>query len=440
MKTASKPSSKIFFGLSSFQSLAMFRRGLFYSYLSIYLRYFLKMSVTETTLFATLPMIFNVIFQTFIWGVVSDKYQLRRTLIIAGELSAGLGTLVVFYAHRSVDIMIAGWVIILGLSIVEIFWSASNVGWSALISDIYPSHERSAVQGKLSSVGGIGRVFGVWIGGVLYDGFKLEYAGWGFYEGGIFVVASIVMFVSVFPMFFTPEGGISKEKLIQEKNDYNESHSLNGENSSNYVMIIFLTACIFINFGRNSIATLFSQFLYLESGFNISSDMLSYIVNIQSLAIILMGLLVGRIGKRIGNQHFLLVGPGLSVIALLLIPLTNEIVVIYISNFMRGCSEVIINASSYAFVSTLISPEKRGKYFGIFNATFFLSWGLAGTLISGPLADFLILVGFTEIFAYKMTFIIGAIITLIGFIILIWLFFRVVNNNKFKHSSAYETT
>ncbi len=181
MKTVSKPSFQIFLGLSSFQSLAMFRRGLFYSYLSIYLRYFLEMSVTETTLFATLPMIFNVVFQTFIWGVVSDKYQLRRTLIIAGELAAGLGTIVVFYAHRSVDIMIAGWIIILGLSIVEIFWSASNVGWSALISDIYPSVERSAVQGRLSSVGGIGRVFGVWIGGLLYDGFKLEYAGWGFY-------------------------------------------------------------------------------------------------------------------------------------------------------------------------------------------------------------------------------------------------------------------
>ncbi len=247
------------------------------------------------------------------------------------------------------------------------------------------------------------------------------------------------MFISVFPMFLTPEGGISKERLIQEKNDYNESHSFNGENSSNYIMIVFLTACIFINFGRNSIATLFSQFLYLESGFNISSDILSYIVNIQSLAIILMGLLVGRIGKRIGTQHFLLAGTGLAVIALLLIPLANEIVVIYISNFMRGCSEVIINASSYAFVSTLISPEKRGKYFGIFNATFILSWGLAGTLISGPLADFLIFVGLTEIFAYKMTFIVGAIITLVGFIILIWLFFRVVNNNNSKHSSAYET-
>ena len=48
---------KIFLGISSFQILAMFRRGLFYSYLTIYLRHFLGLSVTTTTLFATFPMI-----------------------------------------------------------------------------------------------------------------------------------------------------------------------------------------------------------------------------------------------------------------------------------------------------------------------------------------------------------------------------------------------
>ncbi|MHA2273314.1 MAG: hypothetical protein ACXACI_15755, partial [Candidatus Hodarchaeales archaeon] len=61
-------SHRAFFGLSSFQVLAMFRRGLFYTYLSIYLRFYLGLSVTETTLFATIPMILNVTFQMFVWG------------------------------------------------------------------------------------------------------------------------------------------------------------------------------------------------------------------------------------------------------------------------------------------------------------------------------------------------------------------------------------
>ncbi len=78
------PPLKVFLGISSFQALAMFRRGLFYAFLSIYLRYFLGLSVTETTLFATLPMVFNILSQTLIWGRLSDRRQLRRTLILWG--------------------------------------------------------------------------------------------------------------------------------------------------------------------------------------------------------------------------------------------------------------------------------------------------------------------------------------------------------------------
>ena len=88
-----------FIGLSSFQILAMFRRGMFYTYLSIYMRDFLLLSVTETTLYATLPMLMSVIFQNFVWGPLSDKLQRRRTLIILGEVLAGIGTITVWFVH-----------------------------------------------------------------------------------------------------------------------------------------------------------------------------------------------------------------------------------------------------------------------------------------------------------------------------------------------------
>ena len=92
-----------FFSVSSFQILAMFRRGMFYAYLSVYLRYFLNLSVTETTLFATLPMLANIVFQTALWGRLADRYQLRRTLIIRGEILGGAGTLFVWYFHTLPD-------------------------------------------------------------------------------------------------------------------------------------------------------------------------------------------------------------------------------------------------------------------------------------------------------------------------------------------------
>lgn len=147
----------------------MFRRGLFYAYLTIYLRHYLGLSVTATTLFATFPMLVNILSQNFIWGRISDRFQLRRTLIITGEILAALGTVAVWYLHRLPENPTdAGMVIIIGLTIPALFWSMSNISWSALISDLYREEERGAIQGRLTSMGGIGRMAGIWMGALLY--------------------------------------------------------------------------------------------------------------------------------------------------------------------------------------------------------------------------------------------------------------------------------
>ncbi|MFX0201419.1 MAG: MFS transporter, partial [Candidatus Hodarchaeota archaeon] len=385
-------SHRVFLGLSSFQVLAMFRRGLFYTYLSIYLRFYLGLSVTETTLFATLPMILNVTFQMLVWGVLSDKYQLRRTLVIVGEALAGIGTLVVWYAHTAVDHrLLAGYIVIIGLSIVEIFWSMSNVGWSALISDLYAYEERNAVQGQLASMGGLGRIVGIWIGGLLYDGFQQQYEGWGFYEGSLFFAAAFAMFLSIIPMALLPEGGIQEEifEEIPLSEETNPTTSMG-------VFIVFLIAMIFINFGRNSIAITMPQYLVLDSGFDLSSGMLSYVMNTQSLAMILMGLVVGWLGLRLGNGNTIVLGAGMGITALLILAISTNLSLVFLASFLRGCAQVTVMTSSYAFASRLIPLKNRAKLFGVYNATFFLSWGIAGTVVAGPVTDLMILAGTTE--------------------------------------------
>lgn len=392
--------------------LAMFRRGLFYSYLSIYLRHFLGLTVTETTLFATLPMAVNIIFQTFVWGSFSDKYQRRRSLIVSGEIMAGFGTVLVWYGHTLTENWsLAGYVIIIGLSIIEIFWSMSNVGWSALISDIYRQEDRNMIQGRLASIGGIGRIAGVWIGGLLYDGLGLKYNGWGFYEGSLFFVAGAVMLISVIPMILVPEGGI--------RHDIEDTSipEIGASAPAGKIFMIFIIAMIFINFGRNSIAVIQSQYLVLDSGFAVSSKVLSYIVNTQSVAMILTGFIAGWAGRKIGDGNSLLLGAALAVGSLFLLAIAGNLKLIYVSNFLRGCSEVVVLASSYAFASVLIPPEKRAKLFSIFNATYFLSWGIAGTFIAGPITDILLAYGASEVFSYQMAFVSAAIMTLVGLII-----------------------
>ncbi len=405
-----------FFNISSFEILTMFRRGLFYSYLSIYLRFFLGLSVTETTLFATLPMVLNIIFQRFVWGTISDKYQRRRTLIIIGEVLAAIGTFFVWYCHTLASTKLAaGYIIIIGLSLVEIFWSMSNIGWSAIISDLYPEQERTSVLGRLSSIGAVGRIAGALLGGLAYDGLAKYYDGWGFEHGFLFFVASGIMLASTIPMFFVPEGGIRKHEreALDEPADKQTAIA-----ETSRLFITFLIAMIFINFGRNSIAVIFSQYLSLDTGFAVSSQLLSYIVNMQSLATLIFGLLIARLARRYRDITLLFGGTFVGILSLLGFAAASSLLLIFISNFFAGVAMVVILSSSYSYVSRLIPPQHRGKQFAWFNATFFLSWGAAGTLIAGPIVDLLLKAGANEVIAYRISFLSSAALVVIGAIIL----------------------
>jgi MFS family permease len=409
----------------------MFRRGLFYAYLSIYLRYFLKLSVTETTLFATLPMLANIAFQATLWGRLSDRYQLRRTLIVWGEILGGIGTLAVWFAHTlPEDRRHMAYVIIIGLTVVEIFWSMSNIGWSALISDLYPPDQRGAIQGKLTSAGGIGRIAGVWIGGLLYDGLGYRYDGWGFEHGALFFVAAAVMFASTLPLLTLPEGGVSVDEHRPAEVDPT------GHTRSAHWFAIFLAAMILINFGRNSVVIIQSQYLFLDTGFAVSSRSLSYIVNTESLAMILAGLAVGGIVRRLGDGLGILFGTSLSIAYLLIFMTTSHLGLVYVGSFLKGCGESIIMAASYAFAASLIPPQQRGRRFGLFNATFFLSWGLAGTLIAGPLVDYLLQQGIAAGAAYRWAYGAAVVITLAGVALLAILVFIVMPRGR--ASAAHE--
>lgn len=406
---------KIFFGISSFQILAMFRRGLFYSYLTIYLRHFLGLSVTATTLFATLPMIVSVISQRYVWGEISDRYQKRRFLILAGEIIAGILTTLLWYVHiLPDDRRMAGYVIIAGLSVIELFWSMSNIGWSALISDIYEQEQRGSIMGKLESFGGAGRMLGVLCGGLLYDGFGREFPGWGFYHGALFFISSGAMIVSTLPMLMVPEGGVASGQK--------QWHDNSGAVYRPRIFFIFITALALINFGRNSISVTLAQYLTLPDGLHLSSMSLSHMVNLRSAAIIATGLVTGMAGRRMGARMFLVAGTGVSVLSLIIFGTYDTLWTVGLGSCLMGISEVIIIAASYELASIYIPAEQRGRLFSIFNATFFLSWGIAATLVAGPVTDLLIRAGRTAVFAYKVSFNVAAAMTFSGMALLLVLF------------------
>lgn len=422
--------SKSFIGLSSFEFLAMFRRGMFYAYLTIYLRHYLGLSVTATTLFATLPMLVNVLSQALIWGRVSDHFQLRRSLIVAGETLGALGTVAVWYAHRiPANHRVSGYIIIFGLTIVELFWSMSNISWSALISDLYPGNHRGAIQGRLTSMGGLGRIVGIWVGGWLYDGLDLQSAGWGFYSGALFFVAAAVMLISTFPLFLLPEGGI-KSITAGPVSNVHPKHLNTVRNLKIY--LIFLTGMVMLNFGRNSIAIIFPQYLTSGTGLALDSRTLSLVLNTQSAAIVVFGWIAGWLCRRLGADLTLLAAGTSAIGALVILAACTTLPLIYLGCFLRGVADATILASAYELASAFIPPEFRARRFAWFNATFFLSWGLPGTLFVGPLVDFLIASDYAESYAYRVSFAFAAGLVLLGLGVLSVLIYSLRQRSGFK--------
>lgn len=412
-------SASIFFGLSSFQALAMFRRGIFYTFLAIYLRSYLGLSVTETTLFETIPMILNVLFQTFVWGNLTDRLQRRRSLIIVGELCAGLGHILLWYAHilapthRS-----AGYVIIAGLSVIEIFWSMSNIGWSAYISDVYKVEERNSIQGKFSSIGGVGRIIGAILGGLLYDGMTRMYPGWGFREGSIFFVSAFVMIVSVIPLLYLPEGGMAYQAGSNADGE-DPTPASEAHHGKLRVFVVFLVSMLLINSGVNTLGAFRGQYLVLKEGFSASANIISLVVNVESAALIVSGLFLGLLGRRLGLQRLLIAGTLSGIASIVMHMLAPTMGFIYLGAAFKGISDACVASSSYALASTLIPPERRGRYFAFYNATFFLSWGLAATLITGPLIDYLLARGTGPVLAYKAGLASGAALMALGLVVLL---------------------
>ena len=421
---------KHFVSLSIFQLMAQFRRGIFYFFLSIYLKEYLDISNTEMTLFATLPMIANIASQSGLWGRISDKYKKRRLLIVFGEVYAAVGYLVVYWIHKGYEtggaLRAAAFTIIIGFTIIEAGWSSSNLGWTALIADLTRDSERSRAMGLLQFVGGIGNVVGVTASGFLYKD------GIGFAQGNLFFISSGIMIFSLFALFLIPESyadleesdneelaGIVKEQREMRKNSSSDSKSLKWDWKLFVWLLIILAV---INIGGNSIGQLLNIHVRLPDTFNASDMVIAQLRNTTIVA----GLVIGFLTSKFGDGKMLLVGFILAFVGIMLLPFAPHIVFIFIYMAFRGFTRVWVNTTAYSMVNRVVPLEVRGKMMGYYNATFYLSWGLGGTILTGPIADAIVGSNLITILTY----------TVLGIIVAgLWIFLMVekitgLRNNK----------
>ncbi len=402
---------RTYFNLSVFQFITFLRRGVFYTFMIPYL-HMLMGTVTWTAALGTLNMIGSSLGQNLLWGRICDKYKARTKLIISGEMIAAVTYVLVFLIHRflrdSGNNFSAGLSIIFGLSILEFFWSMSDVGWAALLTDVTTPQIRGRVIGTLNFIASVGRMTGVLYSGFLYND------GEGFLNGTIFYIVIALLLAGVSLMVFTSRR-IKTDKTEEQctQTTAKQDSLSNRQNERKYWM--FLISLIVMVLGAASISQIFLLFLQLPSGLNFSDPQMTLVVSAWTVGGMIASLGAGRLSDRFGRLKVLLFGLSLAIVTPLFYSFASSVPLMSFVYGLNGVSFWTIQTVGFVFAGDMIPKDKRGRLLGRYNTVMALSWGPAGILIGGPFADLQVgRLGLSPFTAYVNAFYASSIIVLIG--------------------------
>jgi len=412
----SASSVNVFFNLGLFQFLTFVRRGVFYTFMINYL-YTLMPKTTLTAALGTLNMVASALGQNLLWGRISDRYRLRTKLIIIGETIAAFSYIIVFITHKSLidagSSFAAGLAIIFGLSILEFFWSMSDVGWAALLTDVTTPEIRGKVIGTLNFIASLGRMAGIIFAGFLYC------SGEGFRNGTIFYIVTALLFTGTIIMAFT-----SRRVKARSHEQKQEITTANHENSVEYTKENektykwFLISLIIIVLGAASINQIFLLFIDLPEGLNASDAEMSLILSAWTVGGMLASVASGGLADKIGRNKVLFVGLILAAITPLFYSVPLNVSMMALTYGLNGVAFWTLYTVGFAFAGDIIPAEKRGRLLSRYNTVMALSWGPAGFLVGGPIADVQIEVfGLPRHAAYVNAFYMSSIIVMLGTII-----------------------
>jgi len=413
--TTQQPTQKgVFLSLGLFRFLSFVRRGVFYTFMINYL-FDLMQTVTWTTLMGTLNMMASALGQNLLWGKISDRYRLRTKLIIAGELIAALTYFVVFLIHKSfLDAQAnfaAGVSLILGLAFLEFFWSMSDVGWAALLTDVTTSKTRGGIVGSLNFIASLGRMIGIVFAGSLYSN------GEGFRHGTIFYVVIAMLFASATIMWIASKS-VKTSVVRTEKTVVRKTVEKTFASCNEKIYKWFLISLIIIVVGVACISQVFLIFLRLPEGLNVSDSEQSFILTAWTLGGMLTSLLSGWLADKIGRVKTIFIGLSLAVLTPFLYGLASNVLAMALIYGVNGVGFWTMQTVGFTFAGDIIPEDKRGRLFSRYNTVMALGWGPAGLLVGGPLADIQTeRFGLPRYTAYVNTFYSSSIIVALGTIL-----------------------
>ncbi len=358
-------------------------------------------------------MLASSLSQTLVWGRVSDRFRIRRDLIVIGEVFAAFAHILLFTAHKftyeKIGPVESGIVIIIGMTITEFIWSSSNVGWSALFADLTTEKTRSKLIGVLSSLGGAGTIVGSFLAAYLYN---RPGAGEGFRSGTIFYATAILILVSALLVRVLLPEPLKDGK----KNILGNESSVGREQKLPPMYYFFLMASTIYFIGLYSFFIPVVLYARLPSTFGASETQIALLRSSGALATMAIGPVVSIIASKFGANKGVVLSTIFVTTSVPFLIQTSDFGIYLIFIMLLNGMTNAASQFSYLIAARIIPIETRGKGFGYYNGLLFFSFGAGGLLITGPIIDFTLGLGLSEKRAFQYAFIGALIATILGFL------------------------
>jgi MFS family permease len=255
--------------------------------------------------------------------------------------------------------------------------------------------------------------------GIIYAGF-LYGDGNGFRQGTIFYIVTAMLFTGTAIMWLTSKSAKETPAVenvqFRRESDKKTEDDLEHKNKSVYRW--FLISLIIIVLGAASISQVFLLFLDLKKGLNTSDPEMSLILTAWTIGGMIASLLSGKLADKIGRAKVILFGLFLAVLTPPFYGLSPSVLTMAFVYGLNGISFWTIQTVGFALVGDLTPMDKRGRLLSRYNTVMALSWGPAGLLIGGPLADFQTgSLGFSVHAAYINCFLVSSLIVGLGAVV-----------------------
>ncbi len=339
------------------------------------------------------------------WGRLSDRIGKRKLFIVLGETIAGIAYLLMMGLTEV-------WFLILGLTILEGFWSMSNVAWSTLIIDVTRPSERGRVMGYLNTIGVGGMALGVFAAGIMYDtiGFTLN-----------FVISAAMMFISAAIVWVW----VDDHRTIVKTSIESAVELKEGTGNLPMLKMLVLTNSLSM-FGINGLRQL--MMIYMGSGLGFSGTLIGTVSALGNLTNLILGIPMGHLSDKVDKKKLYVAALAVNSSAPAVLLYSETPIHFTLVSALVGMSWPLSETTAFPMAGEFAPANDRGKFLGYFNAVRFLfGFGLPPFLLGGYLADYFrnmnLVHGLSEtealILSSKETFIVAMAMTLVS--LLLWI-------------------